>query len=176
MRRIILLLLGLLAFSIPSLKAQELKIGYLDPQAVLTRMPEMAAVEQKLKNFAEKKQKELIDKQTILQQQLELYQQKQAVISEDARKKEEAKLQQMNQEIMDLQNQSQVQLQQRQAELMGPLLEQIQNAINSVSKEMGLTYVFNAVTSQGDFVILYASDEMQSKYDITEKVMEFLDL
>lgn len=160
--------------SFQSVWAQQTKIGFVDPQSVLTRMPEMAAVEQRLRNFAEKKQKEIIDKQTDLRQQVDLYQQKQSVISAESRKKEEERLARLNQDVMQLQNQSQQEMQAKQAELIGPLLEQIQNAINAVSKDLGLSYVFNSVTSEGEFIILYASDEMKKNYDITEKVMDKL--
>lgn len=160
--------------SFQSVWAQQTKIGFVDPQAVLTRMPEMAAVEQRLRNFAEKKQKEIIDKQTDLRQQVDLYQQKQSVISAESRQKEEERLARLNQEVMQLQNQSQQEMQAKQAELIGPLLEQIQNAINAVSKDLGLSYVFNSVTSEGEFIILYASDEMKKNFDITEKVMDKL--
>lgn len=173
--RYTLFLLLLSALWVP-LQAQETKIGYVDPQAILMRMPEMAAVEQRLQNFAEKKRKELVDKQTNLQQQLQMYQQKQAVISEDARKREEEKLNGLNLEIQQFQASSQQEIQQRQGELVGPLLDQIQESIDAVSREMGLTFVFNAVTSNGDFVILYASPEMQRNNDITEKVMDKLGL
>ncbi|MCH8496169.1 MAG: OmpH family outer membrane protein, partial [Balneolales bacterium] len=67
-------------------------------------------------------------------------------------------------------------LQQQQAELMGPLLERVQQAINTVSSEMGVTYVLNTMTNSGDFIILYASPRMQREFDITAKVAEKLEL
>lgn len=167
------LLLALLASGVSTF-AQEMRIGYIDPDFILSKMPETAAVEQRLKNFAERKQKELIDEQTKFRQRLEQYQQKQAVISEVAKKKEETELQQMSGKLQEMERNSQVEMQQKQAELMQPLLEQIQKAIDAVSKDLKLSYVFNAVTSQGDYIILYASDEMKQKYDITQKVMDKL--
>lgn len=171
--RFLTVILALLAFAAP-IAAQELRIGYIDPDYILSKMPETAAVEQRLKNFAERKQKELIDSQSAFRLRLDQYQQKQAVISEAAKKKEEGELQQMGIKLQEMERNSQIELQQKQAELMQPLLEQIQKAIDAVAKELKITYVFNAVTSQGDYIILYASDEMKAKYDITTKVMEKL--
>ena len=37
-----------------------------------------------------------------------------------------------------------------------------------------VAYINNTTTSTGDLIILYASDDYQAKYDITEKVMEQL--
>ena len=41
----------------------------------------------------------------------------------------------------------------------------------AVAKKMELSYVLNTVTSTGDMVILYASQEYATKYNITDAVM-----
>lgn len=151
--------------------SQELKIGYVDPNSILAKMPEMAAVDRKLKNFMEKKQKEFAEKEAGFRDMMTAYEQKKAVISEDARNKEENKLNQLRQELLQFDQQYQQEMQQKQAEFVGPLYKQIQEAITAVAKENKLTYVFNTVTSTGDFILLYASDEAQQKYNITEKVI-----
>lgn len=150
---------------------QDLKIGYVDPQAILTKMPEMKAVQQRLQNFMEKKRKEFASKQKNYQQQVAEYQKKESVISEDAKQKEEERLGKLGAELQQYQTKLQREVQKKQEELVGPLLDQIDTAIGNVADEMGLTYVLNTTTSQGDVIILYASDEAQKKYDITEQVM-----
>lgn len=151
--------------------AQELKIAYVDPNSILAKMPEMAAVDRKLKNFMEKKQKEFAEKEVAFREQMEAYEQKRAVISDEARAREEARLNQLRNELLAFDQQYQQEMQQKQAELVGPLYKQIQDAINAVAKENKITYVFNTTTSTGDFILLYASDEAQQKYNITEKVI-----
>lgn len=162
---------------VPSANAQQnLEIGYVDPQAILNKMPEMKAVQQRLQNFIEKKREELATKQEDFQQQVSEYQQKQSVISESAAAKEEERLGQLNAELQQLQSQIQQEVQEKQQELVSPLLDQIDTAVGSVADRMGLTYVINTTTSQGDVIILYASDEAQSKYNITDQVMDELDM
>lgn len=156
--------------------AQELRIGYVEPQAILEKMPEMKAVQQKLQNFVERKREEFAEKQTNFQQQVTEYEQRASVISEEAKQKEEERLGQMQAELQQAQTQFQQEVQQRQQELMGPLFEQINSAINTVASERGLTYVLNTATNQGDVIILYASPEAQQNYDITDEVMEELDI
>jgi len=151
--------------------AQQLTIGYVDPNSILAKMPEMAAVDRKLKNFMEKKQKEFADKEAGFRDQMTAYEQKKAVISADARTREETKLNQLRQELMVFDQQYQQEMQQKQAEYVGPLYKQIQDAITAVAKENKITYVFNTVTTTGDFILLYASDDAQQKYNITEKVI-----
>lgn len=154
--------------------AQELKIGYVEPQAILAKMPEMKAVQQRLQNFAQRKQQELAQKEEEFNTEISNYQQKSAVISDDAKAKEEERLGQLNAELQQFRGQLQQEMQQKQQELVGPLLDQIGTAIDQVANDMDLTYVLNTTTSSGDAIILYASDDAQEKYDITDQVMQQL--
>lgn len=162
--------------AVPDVQAQDMKIGFVDPRAVLERMPEMRAVQQRLQNFAERKQNELSEKERELQTEIELYQQKVGVISEDAQQNEEQRLSEMDSEFRQLQSEVEQEFQQQRAELMSPLLEQIQQSINTVASNRELDYVLNTTTSTGDVIILYVSEEVQEEYDITEAVMNDLDI
>ncbi len=173
-------LIALLAFTglltAQPAQAQDMKIGFVDPRAVLERMPEMRAVQQRLQNFAERKQLELSEKERELQSEIELYQQRVGVISESAREREEQRLSEMDAELRQLQTAAQQELEQRRMELMAPLLEQIQNSISTIAENRGLDYVLNMTTSTGDVIILYVSEEVQNEYDITDAVMRDLEI
>lgn len=164
------LFLFLFIFSIAA-KAQQLKIGYVDPQEIITKMPEMKAVQQRLQNFVADKKAAIAAKQTAFQTAISEYQQKMSVLSAEAKTAKETELGQMRTDLQTAQQEAAQALQQKQQELVQPLMDSINNAIKAVAKEQGLDYVFNTVTSQGDFIILYASDEFQQKYDITDEVM-----
>jgi outer membrane protein len=157
-------------------QAQELKIGYVDPNSLLMRMPEMAAVERRLQNFAERKRREFREKQETLQRDSESLEQRRAVISAEAVSREEQRLTALYSELQQFEASYASELQQQQAEMLGPLLEKVQTAINTVASELGLTYVLNTMTNSGDFIILYASPAMQRQYDITERVAAKLEL
>lgn len=152
----------------------EMKIGYVNPQAVLAKMPEMRAIQQRLQNFAERKQEELLEEERNFQNAVAEYEQKAGVISEEANQREQQRLQQMQQDLQTAQQEAEAALQQRREELLGPMFEQIGTAIDAVADQMGLTYVLNTTTSSGDLIILYASEEYQSEYDITDAVMQEL--
>ena len=96
------------------------------------------------------------------------------VISESARETEEQRLSEMDTEFRQLQTQVEREFQQQRAELMSPLLNQIQQSINTVAETRGLDYVLNTTTSNGDVIILYVSEEIQNEFDITDAVMEDL--
>lgn len=158
----------------PETQAQDMKIGFVEPRSVLEKMPELRAVQQRMQNFMERKQTELTEKERELQTEIEQYQQKVGVISEQARQNEEERLNNLDMEFRQLQNTAQQEMQQRQAELMAPLLEQLQGAIDNVAAERGLDYVLNTTTSGGDVIILYVSESVQEEYDITDAVMREL--
>jgi outer membrane protein len=153
---------------------EEVKIGYVNPQAILQNMPEMKAVQQRIQNFALRKQQELLAKEEAFQAEVTTYQQKIGVISAEAQAAEEERLGRLQNEFLQAQQSAETELEQKRQELVGPLLEQIGNAISVVAKRMELTYVLNTTTSTGDLVILYVSEEYAAENNITESVMEEL--
>ncbi len=167
--------IGILLFLMATLSsvvsAQQLKVGYVDPQTILTRMPEMKAVQQKLINFSEKQTNALRAKDAELQNAVAVYRQKEGAISESAKQTEQAQLQKMSDDLNQAQQKAQADVAAKRNELLGPLLNQIDLAITNVAKRMELSYVLNTTTNSGDLIILYASPDYQAKFDITEQVM-----
>ncbi len=155
---------------------EELKIGFVDPQTIMRSMPEMAAIERRLQNFIERKRQEFAEKEATFRREVEEYQQKMSVISDEARRREEERLAGLNLELQEFQQNFQQEVQERQFELIEPLLSKIQGAIETVASERNFTYVLNTMTNNGDFIILYASERAHSDYDITDEVMQRLDL
>ena len=168
-----------LALPVEKTQAQaqdELTIGYVDPQTIMRSMPEMAAIERRLQNFIDRKRQEFAEKEATFRREVEEYQQKMAVISDEARRREEERLASLNLELQEFQQNFQQEIQERQFELIEPLLDKIQGAIEAVARERNLTFVLNTMTNNGDFIILYASERAQRDYDITDEVMQRLDL
>ncbi len=178
---VITLSIGFISGNAPVTQAQQteesgMTIGYVDPQTILMSMPDMAAIERRLQNFAEQRREEFAEKENRFRQEVEEYQQKMGVISEEAQQQEEERLAELNMELQEFSQNFQMEYQERQMELMEPLFDQIQDAIDDVATERGFTYVLNTMTERGDFVILYASEEAQNNYDITNEVKRTLEI
>ncbi len=156
--------------------SDDMRIGYVDPQTIMMSMPDMAAIERRLQNFAEQRREEFAQKENEFRQQVQEYQEKMGVISEQAQQEEEERLSELNMELQEFQQNFQMEYQERQMELIEPLLDKIQDAIDEVASERGLTYVLNTMTNNGDFIILYASEDAQQNYDITQEVKRRLDV
>lgn len=168
------ILLAVLMLGSVQVQAQDLKIGYVDPQSILARMPETAAVTQRIQNFFQQKQQELSQKEAAFQQEVANFQQRVNVISEEAKTKEEERLGQLQAELVNFRDEADRAVETRRTELVAPLLQQIQAAIDKVAKDKGLTYVLNTTTTTGDVIVLYVSDEARANADITEDVMREL--
>lgn len=177
--RVLSLVVFLAMLAIPVANSQELKVGYIDPRVILNGMPEAKAIQQRIQNLVEKKQQELAEKQQELQTEIELYQQKVGVISEQARQEEEERLTLLDQEFRQFQSEAQQEIQQQSSDLMAPLLEKIQTSVNSVAAQQGLDLVLNISTSGYgilDRTIIQISPEHQEEYNITSSVIEDLEL
>jgi|AntRauTorckE6833_2_1112554.scaffolds.fasta_scaffold65910_2 outer membrane protein len=162
------------AFNISGLQAQETKIGLVNPQIIINAMPEYAAAELRLQNFRNKELQKLEEQGRLLEQAIEIYEQKIEVISASARQAEQIKLSKMDSTFQQSQRLAQDAIQRRSQELYAPLQEQIGASINQVAQEMGLSYVMNTRTSNNDATVLYVSNEYARKFNITNAVMNKL--
>ena len=97
------------------------------------------------------------------------YQQKQALLSDQARQTREQELLDKQGEIQQFLANKEQELAAEEAKLMNPLLDRVQSAINEVASDRGLNMVVNAQAG-GSPVLLYADEDM----DITEAVMNKL--
>lgn len=157
-------------------QSSELEIGFVNQQTILNKMPDMKAVQQRLQNYVERKQEEISEREQDFQRQVQEYQQKESVISESAKTREEERLGELRAELQQMSYDLQEEYQERQQELIEPLFEKIQAAINEVAAERGLTFVLNTNTINGDVIVLYASPEAQSNYDITNDVVDRVEM
>ena len=147
----------------------QLKVGYTDAQLIVAQMSEYRETLQQLQTLAETGQLEYQGLIQTYQEKLGDYQKKQALLSDAARETREQELMTMQGEIQQFLVIKEQELEQKEAELMNPLLERVQNAINEVAADQSLDMVFNAQAA-GSPVLLYADSTM----DITETVMAIL--
>jgi len=159
-----LVLLGLLTAS-PAI-AQ--KIGYTNQEAILSNMPEMQEVQKTLKQEAQQQQRQLRRQQQKFQKQLKQYQQQRSLLSDSAQSAREQELQQMRTKLQRSSQQRQQQLRKRERELMQPLLEDLQSAIDTVAAARNIDMV---VRTQA---LLYVNQQSESVTDITRDVAQEL--
>lgn len=161
-------LLTLSVFLSSSVFAQ-LKIGYIDSQILLNKLPAAVEAQKKLEEqsnaWAEELQKKA-DRIRSLQQQLE---QQSLLLSDEKKQEKQDEIQQLYMESQRFQDQKfgqQGELYQKRSELLQPVFDQINEQIEAVAEEEGYDYIFDTVAGN----ILYAKEE----YDLTKKILEKL--
>lgn len=140
------------------------KFGYINSAAVLAELPEVQQMRSNLESLQKQLQKKgqqmMTDYQT--KQQEAIAKQQNGTLAPVEEKQVLEDLQKKEQEIMKFEQEMQQKLGTKEQELLSPILEKVNNAIQNVAKTEGYQFIFD--TSSG--VLLYA-DEAQ---DVTAKV------
>lgn len=148
-----LTLLIALVFTANSIFAQTLKFGHVDSQELLKSMPERAAAEATLQQEAKKLQDMLEESRVEYNKKLEKYVQSKDSLPALVLQTKEAELQELQQRIQTFQGNAQKSLQEKESQLLQPIVEKAQKAIKEVGKENGLVYVFDVNS------LLYVSEQ-----------------
>lgn len=137
--------LGVLALlvgaSASTAAAQELKIGYADPEVIITYMPEYQNIQQQMASEYRTSQEALQALAEDFQEQVARYQRQQPLLSEERQAEKEAELAQFQSEIQQNAAQKDEELAQKEEQLMAPLLERVQMVIDEVATEQSLDLV-----------------------------------
>ena len=123
--------------------AQSLKIGHVDSGAIMEIMPERTKIEQDIQAYAAELQAELQAMYAEYQNKLQDYQANQATLSNLIRQSKEKEIVDLETRISEFQASADMAMQNKQLELLNPLIEKVQNAVNAVGKEKGFTYIFD---------------------------------
>ena len=150
-----LFVLILFAAATISAGAQNQKFGHIDLQALVQLMPERTSAETSFNSFQAELEDVLGEMQTNYQQKLKELEQLGENASEVKRNAKISELQDIQQRIQNYHVTANQQLQQKQAELLQPVFDKAENAIQEVAKEQGLLYVFDIGTK----VVLYMSNQ-----------------
>lgn len=145
-------------------------IGYTDYELIIVQMPEYRSLQQQLQQQAETDQEELAAMEQNIQQKFADYQDQSGVLSPEARQTREQEIVQLQTDLQQDQQRRLQALDQRQNELLQPLLEQLQTAIDKVATARGLQLVLSSRVST-EPVILFAGS---NTVDVTAEVMSEL--
>ena len=146
----ILALFGLLTFNT---FAQ--KLGHLDAQEILSLMPEREKATEDYQEHAKALESQLMSMQTLYQSSIQDYQDNESTYSDLVKQDKISEIQGLEQRIATFQQSAQESLQRKEMELLSPILEKLQNAINEVAEDGDYTYIFDNSTGG---MLLYSKD------------------
>lgn len=135
-------LAGLLAFHAPML-AQAPKLGYVDSQRILRETPGAEDIQQQLQQAMQGFDSQAKALQDSLQKIVTDFQQRSAVLTEEARNQQEQQIMATRDSLGQQLAQIQQQAQQKEQELLQPFLKQIEDVIHQIRREEGYAMIFD---------------------------------
>ena len=167
MKKLFFVLVLVVAGAASYAQTAPLKIGYADIQYIFSQMPESKAMENELQTMQTMLKKQYDSKVAEFQKKLQEYQQFGATVPDAVKQNSERELQQLQQNIQKLEQDSQNDLQRKQEQLLAPIQLKVGKAIEDMSKENGFTFVLISQIGGVD-VILYADEKM----DVSDLVLK----
>lgn len=148
----------------------QLKIGYVDSDAIMDKLPDAQDAQQKLDALIKDWQDELNRMEQEWKTKYDDYEKRKLIMSDQTRANTESELVKMEERMNDYRQKrfgTNGELFQKQEELMKPIQNRVFNAIKMVAEDEDLDFVFDR---SGDILFLYAKE----KFDITNLVLEQL--
>lgn len=133
----------LLALAGTFAQAQNLKLGFVDSQAVLEKLDEVKAANNTLQGFASVKEKELQKDAEDLRRRIGVYTDGQKDMSDQMRAATEKELQAAQEKLQIKQQGMQTEIATKEKQLFEPIQKRIQETIKQVATEGTYTYVFD---------------------------------
>ncbi len=137
------------------------KFGKVNTQTIMGALPDIAKVNGELQAEQKTYENELKNMQDELTRQSEAYEKGKSTMNPTQQKQKEQELQTLYQKIQQTYQDNSQALQKKQQELMQPIVTKVRNAIESVGKTGGYTFIFE------EGVAVYTGTNVE---DVTSKV------
>lgn len=150
--------------------AQAQKIGYVDSQYILDKLPEYATIQQEIDRLAQDMQAEIQEAQRAVDELFREYQARELLYTNEERQRKREEIVQAEENIARLREGyfgPEGDLFREQEQRMQPLQERVLAAIEEVATADGYDYVFD---KEGDLIFLFAREQ----YDLSDRVLEEL--
>ncbi|WP_025763041.1 OmpH family outer membrane protein [Dyadobacter tibetensis] len=146
------------------------KIGYTNVDFVIARLPEAKKMQNELEVTKAQLDKAIGETYKEFQDKYEAYQKNGANMTDVIRADKEKELQSLQTRVQEMQNNAQTSLQNKQQQLLEPILTKVNDAIQAVGKENGFLYILNMDAGQGTTpIILFAASEENNATDLILK-------
>ncbi len=155
--------IAMFAFFATAASAQQVKIGYLDFDELVSLMPEYTKMGEEL----ETQYKSIDDERTKMMEEYQTavkdYNENADTYASVVRQQKEQEIVQMQQRITNFLDAAQQEMENKQTELLTPIVQKAQEAIEAVGKEGGYTYIVTAAA------LIYVSPSAENVMDLVKK-------
>ena len=136
----------------------QMKIAHVNTAEILDAMPEKIVAEKQLENYYKELQSQLQTMATEYQNKMQYYEANQATMSNLKKQSKEKEIVDLQDRIQKFQADAESMFDAKRSELLKPILDKIQNAINVVGKEKHCTYILDLATGAAVYVGTNAID------------------
>ena len=153
-------------------KTQADKIGYADVQYIMSKLPDMKAIESDLKSTQTQLRNQIQAKSDAVQKQYADFNANAKTMADTVRTRRQGELEKAVTDLEEMQQEAQLTLQNKQKLYMAPLYLKVNKAISEVAKENGFTIILTDRVSNFDFLLyqtpqLNISDLVLKKFGVT---------
>jgi outer membrane protein len=141
-----ILLFAVLIFTAQDGFAQSLKTGHINRDDIIMSMPDYDSAMKQYNAYGQELTNALELMQVEYNNKLDQYVKDNKNLTDLVKANKEQELADMQTRINNFQQQAQVQLQDKQAELLNPIIEKATTAINAVAKDGGFIYIYDIRT------------------------------
>lgn len=132
----------------------QVKLGHINSTQLLSSMPETKVADSTLQKFGESLQSQLKTMSAEYDAKVADYQSKAEAMAEPVRATKEKEIRDLGERIQDFQESAQQSVQKKKEEVYSPIIKKAEEAIKSVGKDKGYTYIFDASIGS----LLYSND------------------
>lgn len=159
-KTVILMLCALPMFAL----AQD-KFGHVNSQEILMAMPERVTIENTLDTLQTQWENEMVKMREEYLAKIKEFQDKQATMPESIKQARQSEIVDLEQRISTFNQTASADLQQKQQELLTPVIDKIRKAIEEVGAENGFTYIFDMAAPS----IIYQSPKANDVTPLVKK-------
>ena len=159
--------LGIALFVMSGMANAQVKLAHVNTAEILDVMPDKATAEKSLEKYYGELQGQLEAMAKEYQTKMQDYEANQATMSNLVKQSKEKEIIDLQTRIQQFQANAENEFEAKRAELLKPILDKIQNAINAVGKEKGYTYILDLATGAAVYV---GTDAVDCTKDVKAKL------
>lgn len=166
MKRILSLLSLILVIGVATTAAQDQKIGFIDSDYILSRMPEYAGLEQRMRAINEEWRQEIEEMDLEIQRLEREYVAREILYTDEVRSQKQSEIETLKRQREQYVNSRygpEGEYFKQQQLILEPLQRRIMEAVETVSTRDNFDFVFDR---SGDFLFLYARSQWNLSDDV----------
>ena len=155
----------LMLCALPMVALAQDKFGHVNSQEILMAMPERVTIENTLDTLQTQWENEMVKMREEYLAKIKEFQDKQATMPESIKQARQSEIVDLEQRISTFNQTASADLQQKQQELLTPVIDKIRKAIEEVGAENGFTYIFDMAAQS----IIYQSPKANDVTPLVKK-------